>query len=549
MTRSPQCKTAWRPAARWAGGALGVIALVSAVLVVGGSPATAAPTPELAVGSAVVTEGDVGFAPAVLTVSLSSPVLVDTNISYVVLDANATRSTDYVRPAAGRVRIRAGRTVATIRARIVGDTAVEGDETFTVVMTGSDGAPIAHPTGTVTIRDDDPMTVGRLAIGDAAVYEGDATSRNPVRFTVTLDAPAPTDVTARYASFGGTASAGADFSSRTGGLRIRAGRTSAVVTLRAIGDTSVEGNEQVLVVLTSVVGAVPSDDLAVGTLLDDDPPVVTAPGAPTLTSAVAGPTNGMLTVAWSAPTSDGGSSVTGYELEITRPTGPVIGSYSGTAASVVCGSPGVTCMLRVRAVNVAGPGPWSEPIDGTTWRAPGAVEVLTVSGGNHVVSAVWGTPLDAGDFPILDYRIERSTDGTSFAFVESTSYRAATVSCPDERSRCWVRVRARNAAGLGAASDASAASWGRPSSPTLVSIRRIGALVGLGWLPPDDDGGTAVLDYTGERTLDGGGTWTSIGSVQSVSPTCPIGTSCGFRISAVNAVGSGAPSNTLTVGP
>jgi hypothetical protein len=71
--------------------------------------------------------------------------------------------------------------------------------------------------------------------------------------------------------------------------------------------------------------------------------------------------------------------------------------------------------------------------------------------------------------------------------------------------------------------------------------------VGLGWTPPADDGGTAITDYTGERTTDNGATWTPIGSVQFALPTCPVGTSCGFRIKAVNIVGASAPSNELTV--
>ena len=123
-----------------------------------------------------------------------------------------------------------------------------------VVLTCADAVPIAHATGTVTIRDDDPQSLGRLAIGDVSVFEGDVTN-NPMRFTVSLDAPLSNDVTARYTSVGTSASTGSDFLSRSRTFRIRAGRTSAVVTFKSIGDTEVEGTEQFALLLSSVVGA------------------------------------------------------------------------------------------------------------------------------------------------------------------------------------------------------------------------------------------------------------------------------------------------------
>jgi hypothetical protein len=511
------------------------------------SPATAATAPEIAIGSVVVNEGDVGVRPAHLVVTLSSPAAVDAHITYIVLAGSATTPSDYVRRS-GRVRIRAGKTFAAITSKIVPDLLAEGDETFSVVLTSSDVASIAQATGTVTIRDDDPQSAGRLAIGDTSVHEGDA-AQNPLRFTVSLDAPLLTDVTARYTSVGGSAIAGGDFASRSRPLRIRAGRTAIVLAFKTIGDTSVEGSEQFTVVLSSVVGATTTDATGVGVVLDDDPPLTTVPDAPTLTGAVAGPTNGMLAVNWGAPASDGGSAVTGYELEITRPSDTVVGSYTGLGANVVCGSPGVTCGLRVRALNLIGAGAWSEPLEGTTWRAPSAVADLTVSRGNVSVSAFWTVPSSAGDFPILDYRVERSTDGTTFTFVEFSDHRSTTVSCPGEQITCWIRVRARNAAGLGPATEGSAMTWGRPTAPTLVSIRRIGTSVGLGWTPPSDDGGAAVVDYTAERTIDSGTTWTPVGTVQFTLPTCPAGVSCGFRVTAHNLVGASPPSNVLTVGP
>lgn len=528
-------------------GRLGVVALVAALATPGiALPAQSAITPGITIGDVVVAEGDIGVTPARLTVNLSAPLGTDTLITFATTDGTATSGTDYVRRV-GKFRIRAGRSFATVALRVTPDTDAEGDENFAVTLTGGGGVPIADDTGTVTIRDDELAAPGRIAIGDASVSESDA-GLIPLRFTVNLDAPSAVDVTARFAALGTTATAGLDFVPRMGQVKIRAGRTFAVVTVKEIGDPDAESTEQFDVVLTSVVGATATDAIGTGTIVDDDTPLISAPEAPTLTSAIAGPANGMLVVAWDPPIDDGGSPVTQYDLEIDRPGGIVVGTYTATATNVVCGSPGVTCTMRVRAVNVAGPGPWSEPLSGTTWRAPSAVD-LVGSGGNQVVTGVWSVPTDPGDFPVIDYRISRSTDGTNFTFVALTTVRTASVLCPGERSVCWIRVQPRNAAGLGPATDASASTWGRPGAPTLVSIRRIGTLVGLGWTAPTDDGGAPIFDYLGERTIDGGLSWMSVGSVQFTPPTCPVGISCGFRISAANVIGTGPPSNVLTIGP
>lgn len=112
-------------------------------------------TPVLTIGDVAVTEGDVGTNPARLTVNLSTPVAADTVIAFATADGTATSGADYTRRA-GKVRIRAGRSFATIAVRLLSDTAIEGHEAFAVTLADAGGIPIADATGTVTLRDDDP---------------------------------------------------------------------------------------------------------------------------------------------------------------------------------------------------------------------------------------------------------------------------------------------------------------------------------------------------------------------------------------------------------
>lgn len=102
-----------------------------------------------------------------------------------------------------------------------------------------------------------------------------------------------------------------------------------------------------------------------GTVAIDVDPVV--PGAPVVASVVSG--DGEVTVRWTAPTDDGGSSLTGYEI-VPRvggsPQTPVPVA-PGVAEHVVSGLPdGTAHQFAVRAKNAVGTGPSSSPSSAVT---------------------------------------------------------------------------------------------------------------------------------------------------------------------------------------
>ena len=111
------------------------------------------------------------------------------------------------------------------------------------------------------------------------------------------------------------------------------------------------------------------------------PPASAEPGIPTI-QAVA-PGQQTLAVAWAAPNSDGGAAITAYDLRYIRSDAadksdahwslqpgawtPGDGSLGDSITGL---EDGLEYDVQVRAVNSAGPGPWSATVTGATEAAP-----------------------------------------------------------------------------------------------------------------------------------------------------------------------------------
>jgi hypothetical protein len=120
-----------------------------------------ATTPALMVGDVTVTEGSGASTTTVdVTVSLLPAAAETVTVDWATADGTAVflplGERDYGR-ASGSLTFAPGETTKTVTLLIAGDDRVEGDETFTVGLSDPTPAstPIAKPTGTITILDDD----------------------------------------------------------------------------------------------------------------------------------------------------------------------------------------------------------------------------------------------------------------------------------------------------------------------------------------------------------------------------------------------------------
>ena len=225
--------------------------------------------PSLSIGNVVVTEGDSGTTNADFTVSLSATSPQTITVDYVTQDASAIAAGDYI-SATGTVTFPIGSTSQTITILVNGDLTDETDETFDVVLSNPANASLSDSTGTGTIDDDDGVDLG---ISDVTVTEGDAGTVNAV-FTVILADPSLQIVNVDYATQDVSAIAPGDYISATGTLTFPVGITSQPITITVNGDLADEVDETFNVVLSNPVNAPIQDGTAIGTINDDDGPVV-----------------------------------------------------------------------------------------------------------------------------------------------------------------------------------------------------------------------------------------------------------------------------------
>ena len=116
---------------------------------------------------------------------------------------------------------------------------------------------------------------GRPSVGTAALSVADARTTEEtdatLEFAVTLSRAASETVTVDYATADGTAQTGQDYTATDGTLTFAAGETQKTVSVAVLDDAHDEGEETLTLTLSNASGARIVDNVATGTIANEDP--------------------------------------------------------------------------------------------------------------------------------------------------------------------------------------------------------------------------------------------------------------------------------------
>ena len=186
------------------------------------------------------------------------------------------------------------------------------------------------------------------------------------------------------------------------------------------------------------------------------------PGAPTIGTATPG--NASASIAFTAPSSNGGSAITGYTATCT-PAGGTGGTGTASPLTVSNLPNGTAYSCNVKATNAVGTGSASANVSVTPRTVPGAPTIGTATPGNTQATIAFTAPASNGGSAITGYtatctaagETTRTGTGTTSPITVSSLTNSVQYSCS---------VTATNAAGVGAASSSATVT---PVAPTSTS--------------------------------------------------------------------------------
>jgi hypothetical protein len=260
------------------------------------------------------------------------------------------------------------------------------------------------------------------------------------------------------------------------------------------------------------------------------------PGIPLNVSATPG--DAQIAMTWSAPSSNGGSAITGYN--VYRNGSLVTTTAAQTTSYTITGlSNGTSYNITIKAVNNAGSGPASSAVSSTPSAGGGGgtvpdtpANVLAIGGDCHI-SIEWDYPTDTS---IISYDIYTTDFGVINVIAPAASY--ALINLTNGVTYGGIYVRAINAAGQSAPSptfSATAMPTQFPPTPSGFTTSVNGLILTLSWDTP-----TGTPSVEGYNIYIDGTIYSSIGLITNTTITDLAPGNYSVALTATNSVGESA---------
>jgi titin len=290
-----------------------------------------------------------------------------------------------------------------------------------------------------------------------------------------------------------------------------------------------------------------------------------APGAPPGLSATAvSPTQ--VNLSWSAPSNNGGYSITGYKIEVKKGAA----SYSTLTASTGNSTTtyahaglvtGTTYSYKVYAINsigtsTASPEASTTPTTTSISSSPAPpTGLIATSSSATQINLSWSAPSNIGGAPITGYKIEAKKGPGSYEVLVAntastvTSYAHAGLTTG---TQYYYRVYAINSIGTSSPSGESSATPKETTIPTLTGFAIAPTKIYLSWTAPSQTYKQSIGGYKIEQKL--GDSYKVIndntGNVNSFTINDVItGKTYIYTITAIFSAGSSPRSNEVSIIP
>ena len=274
------------------------------------------------------------------------------------------------------------------------------------------------------------------------------------------------------------------------------------------------------------------------------------PGTPTGLNVTVG--NASASLSWTAPTSNGGSAITSYNV-ISSPVGGTVSiNFAARTATVSGLTNGTDYIYKVTATNAGGTN-----ISGTSAESgsvtvrpnvtPGAPTGLNVTVGNASASLSWTAPTGNGGSAITSYNV--ISDPSGGTIIINSVERTATVTNLTNGTPYTYRVTATNAGGTNISGTSAASGsvtvtpFTVPSFPTNVRATSRNTQATVSWTAPNN-GGSVITSYSVTSSPGHYQLTTADGSTTTVTFSgLTNGTAYSFTVLAINNAGSSNASN------